>query len=72
MTKNDEILIIYTSWYTDFINEMTDAAMERLESEDCMIKSFKALKDLIIQSSDSNLSIAASVISLIKSVYQLV
>ena len=42
MTKNDEILIIYTSWYTDFINEMTDAAMERLESEDCMIKSFKA------------------------------
>ena len=42
MTKNDEILIIYTSWYTDFINEMTDAALERLESEDCMIKSFKA------------------------------
>ena len=35
MTKNDEILIIYTSWYTDFINEMTDAAVERLESEDC-------------------------------------
>ena len=28
MTKNDEILIIYTSWYTDFINEMTDAALE--------------------------------------------
>ena len=25
MTKNDEILIIYTSWYTDFINEMTGA-----------------------------------------------
>ena len=42
MTKNDEILIIYTSWYTDFINEMTDAALKRLESEDCMIKSFKA------------------------------
>ena len=42
MTKNDEILIIYTSWYTDFINEMTDVALERLESEDCMIKSFKA------------------------------
>ena len=31
-----------------------------------------ALKDLIIQSSDSNLSKAAPVISLIKSVYQLV
>ena len=28
MTKNDEILIIYTSWYTDFINEMTDAALK--------------------------------------------
>ena len=42
MTKNDEILIIYTSWYTDFINEMTGAALERLESEDCMIRSFKA------------------------------
>ena len=42
MTKNDEILIIYTSWYTDYISEMTDAALERLESEDCMIKSFKA------------------------------
>ena len=42
MTKNDEILIIHTSWYTDFINEMTGAALERLESEDCMIKSFKA------------------------------
>ena len=42
MTKNDEILIIYTSWYIDFINKMTDAALERLESEDCMIKSFKA------------------------------
>ena len=39
MTKNDEILIIYTSWYTDFINEMTGAALERLVSEDCMIKS---------------------------------
>ena len=44
MTKNDEILIIYTSWYTDFINEMTDAAMERLGSEDCMIKSFELLQ----------------------------
>ena len=42
MTKNDEILIIYTNWYADFINEMIDAALERLESEDCMIKSFKA------------------------------
>ena len=42
MTKNDEILIIYTNWYTDFINEMTDAALERLESEGCKIKSFKA------------------------------
>ncbi len=42
MTKNDEILIIYTSWYTDFINEMMGAALERLGSEDCMIKSFKA------------------------------
>ena len=42
MTKNDEILIIYTSWYTDYISEMTDAALKRLESEDCMIRSFKA------------------------------
>ena len=42
MTKNDEILIIYTSWYTDYISEMTDVALERLESEDCMIRSFKA------------------------------
>ena len=42
MTKNDEILIIHTSWYTDFINEMTGAALERLGSEDCIIKSFKA------------------------------
>ena len=42
MTKNDEIMIIYTSWYSDFINEMTDAALKRLESKDCMIKSFKA------------------------------
>ena len=50
MTKNDEILIIYTSWYTDFINEMTDAAMERLESEVCMIKSFKAPGSLEILS----------------------
>ena len=42
MTKNDEILIIYTSWYTDYISEMTDVALKRLESEDCMIRSFKA------------------------------
>ena len=42
MTKNDEILIIYTSWYKDYISEMTDVALERLESEDCMIRSFKA------------------------------
>jgi len=42
MTKNDEILIIYTSWYTDYISEMTHAALEILESEDCMIKTFKA------------------------------
>ena len=42
MTKNDEILIIYTSWYTDYIIEMMDAALERLGSEDCMIRSFKA------------------------------
>ena len=42
MTKNDEILIIYTSWYKDYISEMTDAALERLESEDCKIRSFKA------------------------------
>ena len=49
MTKNDEILIIYTSWYKDLINEMTDAALERLESEDCMIKSFKYLDHLKFQ-----------------------
>ena len=42
MTKNDEIIIIYTSWYSDFINEMTDLALKRLESKDFMIKSFKA------------------------------
>ena len=42
MTKNDEIIIIYTSWYSDFINDMTDAALKRLESNDFMIKSFKA------------------------------
>ena len=42
MTKNDEIIIIYTSWYSDFINDMTDAALERLESKDYIIKSFKA------------------------------
>ena len=42
MTKSDEIIIIYTNWYSDFINEMTDAALKRLESMDCMIKSFKA------------------------------
>ena len=42
MTKNDEIIIIYTSWYSDFINAMMDVALKRLESEDCMIKSFKA------------------------------
>ena len=45
MTKNDEILIIYTSWYTDYISDMTDAALERLESEIPVyseIKSFKA------------------------------
>ena len=49
MTKNDEILIIYTSWYTDYISEMTDVALERLESEDCMIKSFKAPGSLEFQ-----------------------
>jgi len=32
MTKNDEILLIYTSWYSDFIIRMTGAALERLES----------------------------------------
>ena len=42
MTKNDEIIIIYTSWYSDFINDMTDAALKRLESKDFKIKSFKA------------------------------
>ena len=42
MTKNDEIIIIYTSWYSEFINKMMGAALERLESEDCIIKSFKA------------------------------
>ena len=42
MTKNDEIIIIYTSWYSEFINEMTDLALKRLESKDFMIKSFKA------------------------------
>ena len=42
MTKNDEIIIIYTSWYSDFINEMTDLALKRLESKDFIIKSFKA------------------------------
>ena len=42
MTKNDEIIIIYASWYSEFINGMTGAALERLESEDYMIKSFKA------------------------------
>ena len=42
MTKNDEIIIIYTSWYSDFINDMMDAALKRLESKDYMIKSFKA------------------------------
>ena len=50
MTKNDEIIIIYTSWYSDFINEMTDAALKRLESKDCMIKSFKAPGSLEIPS----------------------
>ena len=42
MTKNDEILIIYTNWYSDFINAMMDVALKRLESKDFMIKSFKA------------------------------
>ena len=45
MTNDDEILIIYTSWYTDYISDMTDAALERLESEIPVyseIKSFKA------------------------------
>ena len=42
MTKNDEIIIVYTSWYSDFINEMTGVALERLESEECITRSFKA------------------------------
>tara|TARA_B100001057_G_C22560324_1_gene837017 strand:- start:425 stop:838 length:414 start_codon:yes stop_codon:yes gene_type:complete len=42
MTKNDEILIIHTSWYRDFISAMLDAAMEKLINEDCTIKSFTA------------------------------
>ena len=50
MTKNDEILIIYTNWYSGFINAMMDVALERLESEDCMIKSFQAPGSLEIPS----------------------
>ena len=42
MTKNDEILIIHTSWYKDFINEMSDTALEILESTNCKIKVHKA------------------------------
>ena len=42
MTKNDEILIIHTSWYKDFINEMSDTALEILESTNCTIKLHKA------------------------------
>ena len=38
MTKNDEILIIHTSWYKDFINEMSDTALEILESTNYKIK----------------------------------
>ena len=45
MTKNDEILLIYTSWYSDFIIRMTGAALERLESLESsgyVIKDYKA------------------------------
>ena len=42
MTKNDEILIIHTSWYKDFINEMSDTALEILESTNYKIKVHKA------------------------------
>tara|TARA_Y100001970_G_scaffold60750_1_gene77276 strand:+ start:500 stop:919 length:420 start_codon:yes stop_codon:yes gene_type:complete len=42
MTKNDEILIIHTSWYKDFINEMSDTALEILESTNLKIKLHKA------------------------------
>ena len=42
MTKNDEILIIHTDWYINFISEMTNAASEKLESEACTIKYFTA------------------------------
>ena len=48
MTKNDEILIIYTSWYTDFINEMTDVALERFKlCLDELIKDNEAIEKTI-------------------------
>ena len=50
MTKNDEILLIYTSWYSDFIIRMTGAALERLESSGYVIKDYKAPGSLEIPS----------------------
>ena len=42
MNKNDEILIIHTSWYSDFVSQMTDVALKSFESEGCTLRSFKA------------------------------